>query len=79
MSKKSIVQREKRREVLVEKYRNLRSSLKLRIGMEESLEKKLDLYCKIQKLPRDSSLSRLVGYKLNFFIFKYFMDITKNY
>lgn len=60
MAKKSIVQRERKREKLVKKYRNLRSSLKKDIRIGDSFEKKLDLYCKIQKLPRDSSSARLV-------------------
>ena len=60
MAKKSIVQRERKREVLVNKYRLLRSSLKKIISREESFEKKLGLYFKIQKLPRNSSSSRLL-------------------
>jgi small subunit ribosomal protein S14 len=59
MAKKSIVQREKKREALVKKYNEIRSSLKKSIKTEVSFEKKLDLYCKIQKLPRNSSSSRL--------------------
>lgn len=60
MAKKSIVQREKKRKALVKKYSTLRSTLKEKIIDEKSFEKKLDLYHKIQKLPRNSSPSRLV-------------------
>ena len=59
MAKKSIVQRERKREALVKKYNSMRSSLKKSIKNEESFEKKLNLYSKIQKLPRNSSSSRL--------------------
>ena len=60
MAKKSIVQREKKREALVKKYANLRSSLKSEIKVDQPFEEKLNLYCKIQKLPRNSSSSRLI-------------------
>jgi small subunit ribosomal protein S14 len=60
MAKKSIVQREKKREALVKKYKTMRLSLKNSIKAELSFEKKFDLYCKIQKLPRNSSSSRLI-------------------
>jgi small subunit ribosomal protein S14 len=59
MAKKSIVERERKREALVKKYNSIRSDLKNSIRNEISFEKKLDLYCKMQKLPRNSSSSRL--------------------
>lgn len=60
MAKKSVIQREKKRETLVKKYQVLRSSLKKSISGEESFEKKLGFYYRLQKLPRNSCLSRLV-------------------
>jgi small subunit ribosomal protein S14 len=60
MAKKSIIERERKRENLVEKYTVLRRSLKDKIKAEESFEKKLEYYSKLQKLPRNSSPSRLV-------------------
>lgn len=60
MAKKSIIEREKKREVLVDKYAILRKSIKEKIKSEESFEKKLDYYSQLQKLPRNSSPSRLV-------------------
>ena len=60
MAKKSVVQREKKREILVKKYKDIRSSLKKDIKIEYSFEKRLNLYCKLQKLPRNSSSSRLI-------------------
>ena len=59
MAKKSIVEREKKRETLVNKYSELRKSLKEKIKSEESFEKKLGYYSQLQKLPRNSSPSRL--------------------
>jgi small subunit ribosomal protein S14 len=59
MAKKSILQREKNREALVKKYSDMRYFLKKSINAEKSFEKKLGLYSKIQKLPRNSSSSRL--------------------
>lgn len=60
MAKKSIIQREEKRSFLVKKYSNLRLSLKNKFEKEESLDEKLKIYRKIQKLPRNSSSSRLV-------------------
>lgn len=60
MAKKSIVEREKKREALVNKYSSLRESIKEKIKSEESFEKKLEYYSQLQKLPRNSSPSRLV-------------------
>lgn len=59
MAKKSIIERERKREGLVNKYSSLRKSIKDRIRSEESFEKKLEYYSQLQKLPRNSSPSRL--------------------
>jgi small subunit ribosomal protein S14 len=60
MAKKSIIQRENKRETLVKKYNVLRSFLKNKIKQENSFDKKLDFYSSLQKLPRNSSPSRLL-------------------
>jgi hypothetical protein len=59
MEKKSIRQRESKREILVKKYESIRISLKEKIKHEKSFDKKLTLYSSLQKLPRNSSPSRL--------------------
>lgn len=59
MAKKSLIERQKKREKLVLKYRSKRKNLKLQIKKEQFLDKKLDLYNKLQKLPRNSSSIRL--------------------
>ncbi|MCL4170133.1 UNVERIFIED_CONTAM: hypothetical protein GTU68_052983 [Idotea baltica] len=48
MAKKSLIARQKKREKLVDKYKIKRQNLK-----------KINLYNKLQKLPRDSSATRL--------------------
>ena len=60
MAKKSIVEREKKRRLLVNKYFLLRFSLKDKIKAAESLDQKLFYHSLLQRLPRNSSLSRLV-------------------
>nr|YP_009503377.1 ribosomal protein S14 [Euglena clara]AXA45491.1 ribosomal protein S14 [Euglena clara] len=59
MSKKSITIREKKRKLTVNKYSDLRAELKNKIRDEISFEGKLIYYTKLQKLPRDSSRTRL--------------------
>nr|YP_009540882.1 ribosomal protein S14 [Phacus inflexus]AYQ93327.1 ribosomal protein S14 [Phacus inflexus] len=59
MSKKSIIEREKKRRSLVSKYSSLRKSLKEKIRNSEVFEDKLSYYFQIQNLPRNSSPSRL--------------------
>lgn len=60
MAKKSVIQREKKREILVNRFNNLRSLLKKKIKIERSFQKKLELYVQLQKLPKNSSSSRLI-------------------
>lgn len=60
MAKKSIIQREKKRLSLVNKYSSLRAELKLKIKESSSLDSKLLYHSLLQKLPRNSSSSRLV-------------------
>ena len=59
MAKKSMVERERKRQRLVSKYAKKRSSLKEDIKNASFLEEKLALYMKLQKLPRNSSSVRL--------------------
>ena len=59
MAKKSLIARQKKREKLVLKYKTKRSNLKIKIKKEKFLDQKLNLYSKLQKLPRNSSSTRL--------------------
>ena len=59
MAKKSMVEREKKRQKLVKRYKPKRDALKHQIQKAEFLEEKLKLYAKLQKLPRNSSPVRL--------------------
>lgn len=60
MAKKSVVARQKKREHLVEKYAARRQELKRR-GKDETLsfEERWEAMMELQRLPRDSSPSRL--------------------
>nr|NP_074968.1 ribosomal protein S14 [Euglena longa]P24354.1 RecName: Full=Small ribosomal subunit protein uS14c; AltName: Full=Plastid 30S ribosomal protein S14 [Euglena longa]CAC24579.1 ribosomal protein S14 [Euglena longa] len=59
MSKKSIIEREKKRKSLVKKYKNLRNFIKKEIKNELNFFEKIFLNFKLQKFPRDSSPCRL--------------------
>ncbi len=59
MAKKSVIAREKKRRALFTKYYVLRKVLKGKIQSSVSFEEKLFFYSQLQKLPRDSSFSRL--------------------
>jgi small subunit ribosomal protein S14 len=60
MAKKSMIQRELKRQRLVMKYAEKREALKKQINEETtSLKKKLILHRKLQELPRNSSSVRL--------------------
>jgi small subunit ribosomal protein S14 len=59
MAKKSMVEREKKRQKLFQRYKQKRYDLKQQIKKTEFLEEKLNLYAKLQKLPRNSSAVRL--------------------
>lgn len=59
MAKKSMVNRESKREKLAAKYAGKREELKKIISSESSsYDEKMDAMVKLQKLPRDSSPSR---------------------
>ena len=60
MSKKSIIMRQKKRKMLVEKYYGLRKFLKEKIHSSDSFDQKFFYQTKLQNLPRNSSPSRLV-------------------
>nr|AWX53511.1 ribosomal protein S14 [Scotinosphaera sp. NIES-154] len=59
MAKKSMIEREKKRQRLVKKYAMKRQYLKQKMQKEFSLEGKLILHRSIQQLPRNSSPVRL--------------------
>ena len=58
MSKKSIIEREKKRYFLINKYKDSRFSLKKNISGSEKVVSKVFSSFKLQKLPRNSSLVR---------------------
>ncbi len=58
MAKKSMVEREKKRARLVEKYAAKRADLKEKFRTATSAAEKLELHRQIQRLPRNSSPSR---------------------
>jgi len=59
MAKKSMIERDRKRFVLITKYASKRKSLKEAIQEVESMEEKLQLHRKLQKLPRNSAPVRL--------------------
>jgi small subunit ribosomal protein S14 len=58
MAKKSMIERDKRRSLLVAKYAEKRESLKEEFRQATTLEEKLAVHQQIQKLPRNSAPSR---------------------
>nr|YP_009106448.1 ribosomal protein S14 [Geminella minor]AIT95286.1 ribosomal protein S14 [Geminella minor] len=59
MAKKSMLEREKKRQYLVNKYLEKRLLLKKNIKTANSLEEKLNFHRELQNLPRNSSKVRL--------------------
>jgi small subunit ribosomal protein S14 len=59
MAKKSMIEREKRRQKLVDKYAQKRQDLKLQIAQAETQQDRLDLHRQLQQLPLNSSPNRL--------------------
>jgi small subunit ribosomal protein S14 len=59
MAKKSIIEREKKRQKLVIKYLQKRYNLKCEMKQTSFLEEKLHIQRKLQNLPRNSSPVRL--------------------
>lgn len=59
MAKKSMIEREKKRQRLVEKYKDKRQELKAAFDKATNPQEKLELHRQIQRLPRNSAPSRL--------------------
>jgi small subunit ribosomal protein S14 len=59
MAKKSMIEREKKRKKLVDKYRKKREELKNIFSNCEDFNEKIMIHEKLQKLPRNSSKIRL--------------------
>ncbi len=59
MAKKSMIEREKKRIKLYKKYALKRTSLLKLYQNEENFNLKLELHSKLQKLPRNSSKTRI--------------------
>nr|YP_010291868.1 ribosomal protein S14 [Xyris capensis]YP_010294575.1 ribosomal protein S14 [Xyris pauciflora]ULQ68465.1 ribosomal protein S14 [Xyris capensis]ULQ68557.1 ribosomal protein S14 [Xyris capensis]ULQ68713.1 ribosomal protein S14 [Xyris pauciflora] len=59
MARKSLIQREKKREKLKEKYHLIRRSSKEQIKNASSLTEKWEIRAKLESLPRDSASIRI--------------------
>lgn len=59
MAKKSMIEREKKREKIVEKYADKRQALIEQFEDATSQREKLEIHRQIQQLPRSSSRTRL--------------------
>jgi small subunit ribosomal protein S14 len=59
MAKKSMIEREKKRKKLVEKYADKRAELKEAFVNATSQMEKLEIHRKIQQLPRNSAQNRI--------------------
>ena len=59
MAKKSMIEREKKRQQLVMKYSKKRLELKVQMKKASFLEEKLEIQRKLQNLPRNSNPVRL--------------------
>lgn len=62
MSKKSVIARQKKREVIVAKYAARRAELKAKVvNLDLSFDERMDAQLALQKLPKNSSKVRLVN------------------
>lgn len=59
MAKKSMIEREKKRQRIVAKYAQKREALKAQFVSAETQEEKMELHRQIQRLPRNSAPSRV--------------------
>jgi small subunit ribosomal protein S14 len=59
MAKKSMIEREKKRQKLVDKYAQKREDLKEQFASATSQQEKLALHRQLQQLPRNSAPTRL--------------------
>ena len=57
MAKKNMIEREKKRERLINKYEKKRKEIKQLLKAAESYESKLALYEKLEKLPNNSKIT----------------------
>jgi small subunit ribosomal protein S14 len=60
MARKSIIEREKKRMMLVDKYRAKRAELKELVRKATTFEEKIEAQKLLQKLPKNSNPSRVV-------------------
>ena len=58
MAKKSMIEREKKRERLIAKYAEKRAALKEAFENAEDFEEKIEIHRQIQRLPRNSAPRR---------------------
>lgn len=58
MAKKNMIERERKRERLINKYGKKRAELKAALKGADTYEAKLALYAKLEKLPNNSAPSR---------------------
>jgi small subunit ribosomal protein S14 len=58
MAKKAMIEREKKREKMIEKYAQKREELKEQFRTATSQREKLEIHRKIQQLPRNSAPNR---------------------
>ncbi len=59
MAKKSMIERQKKRQRLTAKYKDKRATLKQQIKETQLFSEKLTIHRQLQALPRDSSATRL--------------------
>lgn len=59
MAKKSLIEKEKKKQNLVNKYHFVRQSLKREMRQSSSIQKKLEISKELQSLPRNSASTRL--------------------
>jgi len=59
MAKKSMIEREKKRQKLVEKYAQKRAELQEQFVAAETQQEKLEIHRQIQQLPRNSAPTRV--------------------
>src|SRR6478672_914311 len=59
MAKKSLIEREKKRQKLEKKYQHFRQSIKTQIKKSLSLDEKWEFQKQLQALPRNSAPTRL--------------------
>jgi len=59
MAKKSMIEREKKRQALVDKYADKRAELKDQFDQANSQRERLAIHRQIQQLPRNSAPTRL--------------------